>query len=215
MGSTGSPQVAVKTLPFKNLSLIRFEESPKVYYVESNKLRHVPTLEVFNARKFKFQNVKVIKKTSSTLKDFPGNIGTDLPIKDEVTTPTPIPPTTKVKGGRLVKAPGDPKIYYINQLGLKRWIPTEKIFLSYNNSWKNIQTITSTELNSIPDSILIRGQGDTKVYKIENPSTGSGQVTKRWITTSEAFNRLGLNWKDIVTVNKTELEYYGMGEEMR
>jgi hypothetical protein len=104
----------------------------------------------------------------------------------------------------LLQVAGDSKVYYITESGLKRHIPNEQVFSSYNNNWPDIVKVAPSVLNVFPDNNLIQGQTDTKVYKLEN-----GQ--KHWIKTPDAFNRLNLDWTKIASVNSTELAAYPEG----
>ncbi len=139
-----------------------------------------------------------------------GTVATPTPSVSVTPTPTPVPtptpistptPTPVVGRLRLVKSPISPKVYYITEKGLKRWIPNEKVFLSYGNRWQDITVVQDFQVNAYPDNILIQLPGDKKVYKIEGN-------TKRWISSIDAFSRNGYNWSQIAPVNKTELDFY-------
>lgn len=122
-------------------------------------------------------------------------------------TPTPVYSPTNLRT-HVIKSPDSPKIYYITEKGLKRWIPTEPIFLSYGNRWSDVIIVSQSQVESIQDNILIRLPGDSKVYKLDNN-------TKRWITTAEAFIRNNFQWSQIAPVNQTELNYYPVGDEVQ
>ncbi len=109
---------------------------------------------------------------------------------------------------KLIRAQNDLKVFYVTEGELKRWIPNEQVFLSYNNQWQDIVVVSPAEVSVIPDNILIRVPGDEKVYKLEGD-------TKRWITTADAFNRNNFSWDRIAPVNQTELNYYQIGSDIR
>lgn len=116
-------------------------------------------------------------------------------------SPTPTPAAGRIK---LMSSAVSFKVYYITEGGYKRWIPTAKIFTSYSDRWEDVVTVPQSQLDTIPDSILIRASGGTKVYKLENG-------VKRWITSSAVFIRNGFYWDQIAPVNATELNYYPNG----
>ncbi len=112
--------------------------------------------------------------------------------------------TSRIK---LIRATDSPRVYYITEKGFKRWIPTAAIFLSYGNHWSDIAIIDQSQVNTIPDSNLIRLSGNPRVYKIENGK-------KRWITSVVAFTRYGFSWDQIAPVNQAEFNYYPLGATM-
>ncbi|MFY9458089.1 MAG: fibronectin type III domain-containing protein [Candidatus Spechtbacterales bacterium] len=103
---------------------------------------------------------------------------------------------------KLARAEGDTRVYYITDRGLKKWIRNAEIFRSYkNNKWENIVVVSPGGLDIYPEVSLIRQVDDKKVYKLE------GNV-KRWIKTAAAFARLGYDWNNILSINKTEFDFY-------
>ncbi len=141
----------------------------------------------------------------------PTPVPTQTPTPSFTPAPTPsITPTpTPIVTGRikLAKSASSPKVYYITEKGLKRWIPNEKVFLSYGNRWQDIVTISDAQLATYPENVLIQGIGDKKVYKIE----GS---TKRWITSADVFNKYKFQWSQIAPVNTIELDFYINGTSL-
>jgi len=160
-------------------NLIRAANQARVYKIINNKKLWIPTAESFTAMGNDWSDIQDVQETE--VEQYP-----------------------RLK---LAKTAGDEKVYYLTESGLKRHIPSVEAFNSYNNNWNDIVEISTTELNTYPDSILIRLTGDYKVYKLENNQ-------KRWIKTIEAFNRLGLNWDEIAPVNDTELNAYMEGGEI-
>jgi len=59
-------------------------------------------------------------------------------------------------------------------------------------------------LEMYPNSVLIRAEGDKKVFVLI-------EGKKQWIKTAEAFNQLALDWNNIAPVNTTELNAYPEG----
>lgn len=105
---------------------------------------------------------------------------------------------------KLIRALGNPKVYYITDSGLKRWIPTAEVFTSYNNRWEDIVEVDPKYMDIYPENHLIKLENDPRVYKIENG-------IRRWIKTTDAFRRLNLDWNHIAPVNQTEIDVYPEG----
>ena len=96
----------------------------------------------------------------------------------------------------LVKGSG-PKVYIIMN-GKACWIPSRFIFESMGFGWNSILTISDSDLKSKQKApLLVKGSGN-KVYKIEADK-------RRWIVNPEVFNRLGLDWKTIVSISDISL----------
>ncbi|NQV16807.1 fibronectin type III domain-containing protein, partial [bacterium] len=99
----------------------------------------------------------------------------------------------------LVRTSDTVKVYLFKG-GRKWWIVNEDIFNRLGYDWSNIIDYSPGILDQYPDGpnivsdgSLIRREGTNEVYFIEN-----GQ--RRWITTAEAFNQMGLSWEDIYDV---------------
>ena len=160
-------------------NLLRAIGHQKVYRIVNEKRLWVPTISVFNAQGLKWDDIQDVSEIE--VNQYP-----------------------RLK---LARVTGDPKVYYLTESGLKRWIPTAEVFNSYNNKWEDVVEIDVTNLNAYPDSILIRLGNGVKVYKIENGK-------KRWIKAAEAFINLGYDWNNIAPVNETELNYYPVGSDI-
>jgi len=156
--------------------LVKTAESPKVYQIMETKKHWVSSLVVFNERRFNWTDVEVIEQE-------------DL---DDYQTID------------LVRAVGDYKVYHLTESGLKRHVPSVEVFNSYGYKWENVKEVSATECNAYSESILIRAEGEHKVYKLENGK-------KRWIKTVRAFNRSKFNWNEIASVNTIELNAYSEG----
>lgn len=161
---------------YPEVTLIRAEGDDRIYQIVDGKKHWIPSAETFLNYGFDWSDVVNVNATE---------INSYLRV-------------------RLVRASGDPKIYYITESGMKRHIPSAEVFISYGNRWEDVVTITSSELVTYMDSFLLRAVGGSKVYKLENGF-------KRWIKTAEAFNRLGYDWSRIASSNSTELNAYSTG----
>jgi hypothetical protein len=112
---------------------------------------------------------------------------------------------TRIAAAKLARVKGDTRVYYVTDSGLKKWIRNEEIFRSYkNNKWENIVAVSLGDLDMYPDVRLVRHGEDKKVYKIEDN-------TKRWIKTEAAFTGLGYKWNEVLSISKTEFDFYKDG----
>lgn len=91
-------------------------------------------------------------------------------------------------------------VYFVNASGYKIAVPSEKIFLSYGNSWSNVVTVSDEELNQFPETSYIRLKGDARVYMVTNN-------TKKYITPAVATERQ-IPPDMVIEVNKTEFNFY-------
>lgn len=113
--------------------------------------------------------------------------------------------SSPLAAGALVKTATDPTVYYITNTGLKKRIVNAAVFNSYStNKWENIKTVDQSALDAYPTVNTIKLSGSAKVYMLENN-------TKRWVKTAEAFQRSGLDWGKVTTVNQTEFNAYAEG----
>lgn len=156
--------------------LMKAGADPKVYAIQRSRRHWIPSVPVFNSYGYKWDNVAIVAK--GELERHPR--------------------------AKLLQVAGSEKVYYLTESGMKRHIPNPTVFASYGNKWDDIIIINQLELDTYPDSVLIRAQGDAKVYKLEN-----GQ--KRWIKTLEAFNRHRFDWANVAPVNNVELDTYPTG----
>ena len=156
--------------------LLRGVGHHKVYRIVNGKRLWIPTISAFNAQGLKWDEIEDASETE----------------------------VNQYPEAKLLQVDGDSKIYYLTESGLKRHIPSSQVFLSYGNSWNDVIKISNAELNAYSDNVLIKAEGDYKVYKLENGN-------KKWIKTAIAFNRLGYDWLGIGLVNGTEINSYPDG----
>lgn len=154
-------------------TLLRVDGDYKIYRIIGGKRLWIPTVAAFNAQGLKWNDTQQIN--TAALNGY--------------------------ERAKLLRIDGGSRVYYITEAGYKRHIINPQVFLSYGNKWEDIIDVSFETLNSYPDNPLIRGQGDYKVYKLEN-----GQ--KRWIKSAEAFNKLGLDWSNIAPINSMEFNAY-------
>lgn len=109
--------------------------------------------------------------------------------------------------GRLVKIGSSPAVYYVYASGRKKVFATAEAFFSYGHTFAQVQTITSDQLASIPDTRVIKTRLSPAVYALEG-------LTVRPIISAEAFLSFGYNWNEIELVSPADLQSYSMGQPL-
>ncbi|MBI1888401.1 MAG: hypothetical protein HYS15_00470 [Candidatus Spechtbacteria bacterium] len=210
-------------------SLIRNVGEGSVFAIKNGKKTHVANPEVFKERGYKWENVVEVsgnifedyretrplvraKNTSAVYEIIHGkkrliatqevfsSLGLDWNDVAEV-APAEL---SLYRDAKLLRASDDARVYFITDKGLRKWIRNLEIFNSYVNSWNDVVVVSKKDLDIYPDVELIRLEGSDKVYKLED-------TTKRWIKNAVAFHRIGYDWNSVVSVNKTEFEFYKDG----
>jgi len=135
-----SPNNTVDNTPTSAPLLLKLGFSPRVYDIIRSRNHWIPTVSLFNAYGYNWDNVRIVDK-------------------DELA----YYPRTK-----LIQAQGDYRVYYLTDSYMKRQVPNPEVFASYQNRWDDVMSVLPQELSAYPDSVLIRAQGSAKVYKLEN-----------------------------------------------
>ena len=161
-------------------NLIRVIGQTKVYLVTNGIRRHIPTPQVFQGYGFNWNDIKEVSLETQA----------------------------QYRETYLVRQSGREEVYYLSPNGIRKHIPTQTIFDSYQDNWQDVQIISQQEMESYPISNLIRLEGSNDVYLLESS-------IKRHITSSQVFTRYGYDWNRIITVNRTEFDYYRTGSEVR
>ena len=156
--------------------LRRAHGDTKVYRIVRGHRIWIPTAEVFNNQRLDWG---AIRDTSHSEVD-------SVPLAN------------------LIRTLGDKKVYLIAENGYKRHVPNPSVFESYGYKWEDVLDVENAIVDAFPINVLVRVDGDEKVYKLENG-------TKRWIKTSAAFERTGFSWYDVGLVNQAELDAHPEG----
>jgi len=156
---------------------IKLPGDPKIYLVDKGKRHWIPNPEIFSMYNLDWSKIKEV--TAEEFNSFPR--------------------------AKLFRAIGDVKVYYLTESGMVRHLPSADAFLSYGNKWEDVLDVDAREIAVYPINNLIKLNGDSKVYKIENG-------VKRWIKTASAFNRLKFDWSKIAPINQTEFNAYPEGQ---
>lgn len=171
--------------------LVKSTDNPKVYLIDGGTKRWIASAEIFIARGFSWQDIKVVSPTE--LDPYPEG---------------------KIIGwpdGTLIKSTNYPTVYVIS-LDKKRPFASAEIFTGLGYQWKNIKTISQLELeqyelgntiNSLlhPDGALIKSSDSPKIYLVEGNK-------KRWIPSIEIFLSKGYNFNLVMTVSSQTLNNY-------
>jgi hypothetical protein len=120
------------TASFKEGTLIR-GSLPAVYVISGNMRRLIPDEATFNASGYKWENVR-------TISDRALNAIPELPL-----------PSTNVvfKDGTLLK--GSRAAIYVISSGRRRLIPNGQTFDALGYRWENVQQISDSQLEGIPE----------------------------------------------------------------
>lgn len=117
-----------------------------------------------------------------------------------------IPVFTHAQEPVLLRAQGDSKIYLISNQA-RYWLRSADIFNAYNLSWKSVQDVSQDTLNKYPVARVIKKQGETNLYSIDNN-------IKQWIPSPDIFNTRGFNWNAIIDVNAIDFNSYEPGNPL-
>jgi LAS superfamily LD-carboxypeptidase LdcB len=107
--------------------------------------------------------------------------------------------------GQVVKSPDNATVYAVNANQTKRGFIAPEAFLSYGFKWSDILLVPSEQLATMPETIMVKLQGDPTVYQFNKDKT------RQAIASAEAFFRLGFTFSDIVEINQIELNGYKVG----
>ena len=121
-------------------SLLKSTKSPEVYLVENNKKRWVTDINAFVSNGYKWENIVLVLQSELEVFENGEDIyAVNLNLKQD---------------GSLIRGSGH-KVYLIEN-GNKKWITTEKIFISFGYDWNNIILVSNEELSLYPDGENIK-----------------------------------------------------------
>jgi len=172
------PSPSVSPTPPSGASLLRAEGDVRVYVVERGFRRHIPSPEVFVSYGFLWSDISVVST--------------------EELSGTP--------SAKLFRIPGNAAVWLVSGK-FRRHILNPEVFSRHSFLWEEIVEVNIQELSWYTPAMLLRGTGDTKVWKIENGK-------KRWITTLTVFTSGGFRWEDVQDVPLFEIESYKEGEPL-
>ncbi len=215
-------------------TLIKLPESPKIFVIINGEKKWISTPEQFEqmgCRWTDIENVtesildglddiehnlirlindyKVYLVTDGTLRHIPSpQIFLDYGFKWDDIQDVDEPIVSKYKNTYLVRESGTEEVYYLNKNGVRKHIPNEEIFNSYGDKWEDVQVVSKTEMESYPVSNLIRLEGSDDVHLVS-------ENVRKLIPDAATFDRKGFDWNRIVSVNKTEFNWYRDGGKVK
>ena len=169
---------------------------PEVYVLENGVKRWIPDQEVFEHRRYKWTNIKII--SDLVLDGYPQ--AENLDIYDDYPE------------GTLLRGSG-PEVYLI-ELGKRRWFPNPEIFEGQDYGWKYIyqidddkleaiikgDNITLTEPNRYPNTIILEGPAKGKVLentKVTFKYSGTDPLGEAGYLTFETYlNNYDSGWQN-------------------
>jgi len=178
--------ISASTLP--EGSLVKSYTRDTVYLIEKNKRRPISSLQLFNLKKYNWNNVKSLSDRELAI----------YPLSSPVVYPE----------GALIKGSG-PEIYLIEN-EKKCHITSAVAFERLGYKWKNVITVNDEELLNhpmgetvlLPDGTLIKGLG-SEIYLVK-------ENKKHWIKTADIFIKLGFKWQNVVNLSTSELNQYAL-----
>lgn len=214
-------------------TLLKHPDDPKVYVIKDCKKQWIKTAEEFEKNNYNWSAIKesssvinaytdYLAAKSNLLKVIGDNQIYRIVEGKKIIVPSPsalnnsglnLETAATVEKSELnaypsitlVKTENDQKVYSVNDLGFKKHIVNPDVFNSYpDNKWSDIVTISPAEINAFPETTLIKGENDYRVYRIEGN-------TKRWVKTANTFKKKGFKWNEVSSVNSVELNAYTTG----
>ncbi|OGZ35098.1 MAG: hypothetical protein A2174_00430 [Candidatus Portnoybacteria bacterium RBG_13_41_18] len=184
-------------LYYSNGSLLKANNSEKVYLIDNSQKRWIPNGEIFSTNGYLWSDIVVVEP--SVLEQYTEGSSVAMVVKT-------------FQEGAIIRAIGDIDVYIVKYVGakkFKRLILSPSVFNSYGHlKWSNIKDIDKSVVDSFVTSDLVRAVSDPKVYRLY-PSGDTGQ--KRWIETAGVFTRMNLDWDSIYEINQKDRDSYVTG----
>lgn len=224
----------VKAEPtFVEGTLVKSSDYPAVYRITDGKRKHIPSPQIFESRGYSWDNIRIVSrqeiesvpeiKLLKTYGDanmyYIDNLQKRVLKTDDVINSYGLSKADAFLVEKqeidayptayLLKRADDEKVYYITQSGMSRHVPTAQVFESYGNKWYNIVTVTYEDLVSYSINSAVKLEDSSKVYWLV---AGKTTTKKHWISTADAFNRLGVKWSQVAPVNSVEFNTYPEGD---
>jgi len=111
--------------------------------------------------------------------------------------------------GVLIKAKGDPTVWYIED-GKRKGIPSEKVFERRFNWSQIVEVENKSAIEEYPVGESVKFSDGT-VLLVENTVYVVENGKKRGMTNPEAFLNLGYKWENVIRIEAQEIENYEEG----
>ncbi len=121
--------------------------------------------------------------------------------------------------GDLVRCPDISTVYYISQDGKRYSFPNEKIFNTWRNTFDSVQTISCTDLATIPFGGVVKYRSGVRLVKLASaPATyviSPGDVLREIPTEEIAIKFFGPDWAQKVDdLPEGFFSHYTVGEPL-
>jgi len=167
-----------------NRELVKAEGDPKVYLIEDDTKKWIPSEDVFNSQKLDWSEITTLEEAELE----------SYPTADALSYPE----------GSLIKGAG-PRVYVVSDERI-RPVTSETAFTSLGYDWSKIKTVPDVTLDEFttgedvtatsdhPEGSLIRPEGSAGVYLVEG-----GQ--KKPITSRTVFEESRYDWDRVIEVD--------------
>jgi len=109
--------------------------------------------------------------------------------------------------GTLLRAEGDIKVYIVNTHGFRRHIPSPEAFNSYGFDWDAVKNVPQEEVESFPETNLIRIAGGTEVYRVAGEE-------RQWVQNPTVFEKSGFDWNAVIVVTPKDAGHFNRGTDI-
>ena len=116
-----------------------------------------------------------------------------------------------INEGDIFRASNDFKVYIAKHVGakkFKRWFVGPQMFDFYKHlSFSVVKVVDPAVAASYTESMLVRVDGDQKVWHIANGVAGVS-ADKHWVDSLAAFQAAGFDWDSVYVINGSEGGWY-------
>jgi len=109
--------------------------------------------------------------------------------------------------GTLLRAEGDSKVYIVNAHGFRRHIPSPEAFNSYGFDWDAVKDVPQEEVESFPETTLIRVAGSIEVYRVVGKE-------RQWVKNPTIFEESGFDWNAVIVVTPDDAGHFNRGTDI-
>ncbi|MDP3731204.1 MAG: hypothetical protein Q8R34_01775, partial [bacterium] len=121
---------------------------------------------------------------------------------------------SEINDGDIIRGQGDIAVWIVKTVGekrFKRWLFGPQIFQAYAHlGFDKVKNVSKETLNRFDTAVLIRKEGDTKVYELTDFVPGV-RATRRWIPNADTFLQRGFDFESVYVVNEREFNFYTEG----
>jgi len=207
-----SPSPSPAPISVSDGSLIRAQGDFKVYLIDGNQLRLIPSAQALQDLGYSWSDIQQVDSAfiSQYAQGSQLNVGGG-PTTNGTTSPCASLPYSN---NSLLRTTSSPKVYLVDTCQ-RRWIPTTEVFNANGYQWKDIKETTSADIDLYQDgptlalvipavhknAQLIKLASSAKVYALV-----SGK--RHWIPNQRSFDIYGYSWANVKTVSLLESNKY-------